>query len=476
MLKVKVRIMPFLKSIIILLILFLAFYLRKENYDTVPHKGESWDEYSYTWVGLSLIKLGVPVGISGIDGYTNEDVRYINVDRVFQSTANGVPTVINKPWFDHPPLLGLLTGFFAQSKGVEVFEEAGTFIIRKPMIFLGTLSVFLLMIIAWIHFDFFTATLAGLIYATVPIVVISSRMVQGENGVIPLMLLSYLFFSLFFKQKKYIYLFLSGVSAGLACLMKLSGISAWLTVSLLLLLEKNKSFNKKIVNIGYFSSIVFSFVSVFFLYGAFYDWSLFQQILRSNSNRFYGIGPEAIFNLITQTKITNIKTMTDAWPMAGWLAWFLIAKESKRSFGEQLIFLALISYLAIYLLFGNYPYGWYALPFWPVLFLALARLFSKNLFKYKNQTVIFLLSMIPFGFGISRLVDITSFQKYSFFWRYFLFLFLLLASLLNQTEFNKTLLYKKLFTLFIILLLSFSLYMNVKYLSLIDVDFWYKIN
>jgi len=258
--------------------------------------------------------------------------------------------------------------------------------------------------------------------------------------------------------------------------MKLSGISVWLTVFLLLFLEKNKSLNKKIINILYFTLIVFSFVSIFFFYGAFYDWPLFWRIFRSNSNRFYGIGSGAVFNLLTQTKITNIKTMATAWPIAGWLAWFLVSKKTKKSFGEKLIFLSLISYLTIYLFFGSYPYGWYAFPFWPILFLALARFFSENLFKCKNQTLVFLLSIIPFGFNLSRLIDINNFQKYNFVWRYFLLFSFLLTLFLNESKPNRAPVIKKAFSLIITLLLLASLYMNIKYLSLIDVDFWYKVS
>jgi len=39
---------------------------------------------------------------------------------------------INYPWFDHPPLMGLLTGGWAYLKGARIFEDTTTSIIRKP--------------------------------------------------------------------------------------------------------------------------------------------------------------------------------------------------------------------------------------------------------------------------------------------------------------------------------------------------------
>jgi len=68
--------------------LVIAFLLRYQNFASVPLPGQSTDEYSNTWVGLSLIRLGMPVGISGLVGIKNYPT-YINPDRILSSTVPG---------------------------------------------------------------------------------------------------------------------------------------------------------------------------------------------------------------------------------------------------------------------------------------------------------------------------------------------------------------------------------------------------
>ena len=89
--------------LVVVVVVFFGLLLRYHGLSRVPLPGESMDEYSYSWVGLSLIRLGVPVGRSGLLGYGGNDYRYVNVDGVFSTTAGGSPLEINKPWFDHPP-------------------------------------------------------------------------------------------------------------------------------------------------------------------------------------------------------------------------------------------------------------------------------------------------------------------------------------------------------------------------------------
>src|SRR3989344_2206661 len=84
-----------------LLILILGFYLRYKNHSLVPLPGESTDEYSNSWVGLSLIQLGLPVGRSGLLGYGGSDPRCIIVGPVYSSTAGGGPLGVNRPRIAH---------------------------------------------------------------------------------------------------------------------------------------------------------------------------------------------------------------------------------------------------------------------------------------------------------------------------------------------------------------------------------------
>lgn len=86
-----------IKIILFGLVIVLSYKLRELKYDVIPTRGQSFDEYSNSWVGLSLIRLGVPVGSSGLAGYDEDIRRYVNVDRVLQSHVVGPNVVVGKP-------------------------------------------------------------------------------------------------------------------------------------------------------------------------------------------------------------------------------------------------------------------------------------------------------------------------------------------------------------------------------------------
>lgn len=456
-----------IQTVVFVSILILSYKLRLFNYDKIPLPGQSMDEYSYSWVGLSLIELGVPVGISGIDGYKNSDLRYINVDRVFQETAKGNPLSIERPWFDHPPLMGVITGGFAYLKGARVFEDTITAFIRKPMVYLGTISVALVGAFTIMNFGFITGVVAMLIYGTMPIAVIGSRMIQAENGLIPMMLLTAIFLSMYLKYKKLRWLWLAGVAAGVGTLFKLSGVASILMVGTVLLINKNKW-----QEIIWFVITALSITSLFFIYGMVYDGETFLNILKSNSNRFYGIGPVAIYDLMTQVKLTHNKYLTDFWPLISWVGLWVLMSKKQKNIGEVILVVAVISYLAIYVFMGSQSFGWYTFPFWPILAMALA-VMIKKMWTEKQQLTIWLWLLIPVGGTIGRLVSINKFQEYAGMWRYGLAV-IIMAMLIGQLKKDQ-----KYFDVFskIVVVITFliAIYLNTKYLGMFDINYWYKM-
>lgn len=446
------------KIISIILVTVLAFLLRYQNFDKVPFPGESMDEYSYTWVGMSLIKIGVPVGVSGIDGYKNTISEYINVDHVYQTTANGNPLTINWPWFDHPPLLGLLTGGFAISKGAINFSDTSIYIIRKPMLILGTISVALLILIGWNIFNFNVGLLAGLFYAFSPVSVVGSRMIQGENGMIPFFLASLLFITLFIKYKYFNLLIFGAIFAGISCLFKLSG-GVTILIGILLLWSKNRD------SIFKFIIISCSIASLFLLYGLSLGFADFLSIFVSNGSRYYGIGPEAIFNLLTQVKITNRKFLTDPLILAGWMSLFSILAKKKFVLGDKVLVISTISYLVIYLVLGSYAHGWYAFPFFPFLMLAFASLANSGF------GIIMILMII--GYQITKFIGIDQFQIHAYYWRYMIGILLIWVLTSKYIFLNNTT--KTVNKILIMFLLIIVVFLNYRYLQTLTVDNWYKV-
>ena len=174
-------------------VLFVGNGLREYSYSEVPNPGETNDEYSFAWLGMSLLSDGYPIAWSGIPGYKTTDYKRINVDGIFDDRPEKPDFPINSPWFDHPPLFGLVTGGYAYFKGIRDFADASVIIIRRPMLKIAALTSFLIFILGWKLLGWVKGLLASLLYSTIPLVVISSRLALAENGYIPLFLLSAIF-------------------------------------------------------------------------------------------------------------------------------------------------------------------------------------------------------------------------------------------------------------------------------------------
>jgi 4-amino-4-deoxy-L-arabinose transferase-like glycosyltransferase len=457
------------KLIIVIAIFFLALFLRKRNYSEIPIPGQSVDEYSYSWVGLSLIKTGVPVGISGLSGYQNQYNRYINIDRYMQFIPSD-PLAINYPWMDHPPLLGLITGTYAHLKGADVFEDTLATFIRKPIILISSISVLLVIIYCWINFSFLTGIFAGLAYASAPLIVLSSRMIQAENAIIPCLLIVMICLSLFIKQKKDFWLIIAAIFSGLATLFKLTGVVCYLLV-FFTLLSKHQKLNKTFFNdFFFFLTISLPISFLFVIYGSVYGLKNFITIFFSNSNRFYGIGSNLLLELVRNQRLTQHKFLPEVWIISGWLAFFISLFKKSIKLTDKISTLAPISYLIIYVLFGSQPYGWYTFPFWPLLIIILSRFLVNGFEKLQYIVPVFIFSIIILGANIARLLGIFEFQPYSNFWRYgvsgVLFFFIFLTILKIKS--------KILIKIILFCLWLGMFYTNLKYLNGIDIQFWWE--
>ncbi len=467
----KKKLIQLVKLGLFVSVLVLALMVRKKNYAEIPIPGQSADEYSYSWVGLSLIRLGMPVGISGIDGYQNSLFRYVNVDRFFQTVSSGDPLEINYPWMDHPPLLGLITGGYAYLSGARVFEDTTTAIIRKPIIIISTLSVALLMVYCWINFGFLTSVTAGLLYATTPLIVLSGRMIQAENAIIPCMLGVMICLSLYLKKRENLWLVGAAVLSGLSTLFKLTGVVNYLLV-LLVLINQHQGLNRKFRDdFGFFLIMALPISFWFVIYGGVYGGENFKNILFSNYNRFYGIGPNSIIELIRNQRLTQHKFLPEAAIIGGWMVFLgRLMKEKIKSLGLNVTILALLAYLVVYILFGSQPYGWYAFPFWPMLIILLAEFLVSGFEKNKRLVPGFFLSVMILGANLAGLINVFEFQPWANYWRIgitLVFLLLILKPVLRVKKLSLS-------RWIILLLIAAVVYTNVAYLNKINLDFWWQ--
>ena len=449
-----------IKIVVGLLIFGLAYKLRLSHYDQIPLKGQSVDEYSYSWVGLSLIRYGVPVGISGLGGYRENNYQYINVDDIYYNgdATDGSPMPINYPWFDHPPAMGLVSGGYAYLKGARVFEDLVTGLIRKPMVILGSLSCVLVYILVTINFSFKQGIMAGLVYAVGPLAVISSRMVQAENGLIVISLLSLCFYSISRKRKGLKWWWLTVLTAGVGIWFKLSARFIGISLLILEITDRKERLNTKKTKVLILAIVLITFLLAFVAYRYVLDWHQFKNILISNSDRVYGIGLNSMFELIRNSKLTNNKFVNDPYY---WMGWIMIFGSFSKMKKNKLFLVPTIVYLCVYIFFGSYAYGWYSFPFIPYLAMATGVMWSNN-----NRLVI-LSNLIIGGFWLDRL-GLNS-QSMIFAWRIGIPMILLVILLGCK---KNSLLYRLMMWVVVLI----NTYLSLMFLATITPESWYGIS
>ena len=175
-----------IKITLVIFILLLGLILRLHNYSVYPQRGASSDEYTYSFLGISLLTKHIPISWSAFTAYKN--LQHLTIDKLY------FPIVY--PYFDHPPFAGIIVGGWSILFGQDSFPEVNLKTVRLVPIFLSTVSQILVFLLAWKIFNFKTGVWALLIYSTTTIFAISSRVVFAENVLTPLMLLAIYLFSL----------------------------------------------------------------------------------------------------------------------------------------------------------------------------------------------------------------------------------------------------------------------------------------
>ncbi len=358
------------RFIILGLILLLGLFLRNHNIYTWPRLGATFDEYAWTWLGINLIQNHVPESWS-------PHAQYKERKHIVYQEAN---FFLVKPYLEHPPLFGLIVGSYALTNGVKDIYDVDLQHIRGLALLLGVLSIFILYVFAAEVYDYKIGLLTSGIYATVPTIVIGSRLVENENFFIPLLLISLFLISRFIKTKKPIYRNTAAVICGLLTLAKVPWIAGALGIVLIFMyLRKYKDAFK-------FLAIVLPIFLLFFIYGVFFNWDLFVNLWNLQLQR-YDLTFNSIFAVFTSPFLAD-RFLIDGWIYFGWFAVFLLSiKNFKKNFMVLLPFLA---YLSIYVFaIPNEPsHGWYRYPFYPFLVVSTA-LFLKDYFT-KNYLLTFL--------------------------------------------------------------------------------------
>ena len=278
------------------------------------------------------------------------------------------------PYFDHPPLNGILVGSWAILNGEKTFESVRISTIRQIPIALGVITSVLTLLLAVKLYDKKTGIWALIIYSTSTIIVMNTRSVFAENLLTPLYLLSLLIFLNVKKKANIKHIVILSILSGLAFWTKELGVTVFISMLLLFMHERFKP--KLIVTFLCLSLILFG---LYPLYGYFYNWKLYTSVVLSQSTRV--IGPNTLNTLLFKPIIVD-KVYFDGWYLLGFISLFssfLNFKANKYLIIPSFVyfFLLLIS------LSKEGDMGWYMIPLFPFFAILSAHLLQDSI-KKKN--------------------------------------------------------------------------------------------
>ncbi len=379
------------KAILVLFILIGAFFLRLHNYAVYPQRGATSDEYTYSFLGVSLLTKGIPISWSHFGAYRNKEI--INIQKI------NFPIV--SPYFDHPPLFGLLVGGWSLMFGQDTFEKVDLKTIRFVPIILSTISSLFVFLIGNRLYNFKIGIWALLIYSTTTFFILNSRVVVAENLLTPFFLFSiYIYLSKKLSIRKIILL---GVLGGLGIWTKVIGASVFLANALFLLAERYKW---KMIAIS--TCIFLLFVAAFIGYGFYFDKDLFWEVQGMQSER--NIGPNTLWTYTLQALIVN-KPYLNGWYFFGLFCLFFLFSDVKKH--KAIIIPSFIYFFLLLLSLTQFGHsGWYMIPLYPFMSLAIAYVISEGI--KKASWIIFLFAIY---IGVSEMqyvyepiFGLTSFQ------------------------------------------------------------------
>jgi 4-amino-4-deoxy-L-arabinose transferase-like glycosyltransferase len=367
------------KSVALVFILLLGFLLRFHNYAVWPRNGATFDEYAWTFLGLSLIRGDAPISWSPHKQYEN---------KILYKNPQGAVFFLASPYLEHPPLFGLLAGGFAHMTGIRTFDDVTPESVRPLALIMGVVSIFAVYLLGASVFGIPTGLFAALLYAISPSVVAGSRLVQNENFFIPLFLLSLYVTLRVIRSPGSRYVYVLFPVLFLLPLAKVPWIAAAVSVSVIFFYNRMAKKGLAALAAGLAGIIVY------ILWGLYWDHRLFVSLMGLQLAR-YDLGYLSAFSLITDPIVTD-RLFTDGLIFAGWTAFMVMASAHIKI--TYPVVLGLLGYLAVFLFaIPNEPgHGWYRYPFYPFLMIALAytviQVWRKN---YVFTMVLLLITGLP---------------------------------------------------------------------------------
>ena len=349
-------------------ILILAAILRFHDYDLVPFHHETADEYQHAWEGWTLFHEGVPRAWS-----TFPDRYPINQTLDFRWFGDRY--VVVRPYFDHPPLFSILVGLLTRVWVPESYPSPWSFlsltlpVARLVPILLSLAGILLLHRLARRYGATESAALlAALVYATLPLIVMSHRLVKAES------LLALLFMGTILAVMRHDETggrgsaLSAAILCGLSLWTKATGVAVPAT-ALLLLLGRRRHRAAALV-----AATSAAFLLLYLLYAAGYDLGIFLKVIQAQATTKW-VGLDAVQDLLAGKVVVK-------WFGRGWYLWLLLAAGVAAFRKERALLVPLLVYGAVIVMTADHRviYGWYRIPIYPFLCVA-AGLYLETLLR-----------------------------------------------------------------------------------------------
>lgn len=355
-------------------IIGIALVARLWGLDKYPAKGETLDEYFWTFLGTSLISEQRPIAWSFFD-YTNRR----------SETISGIEFQIVEPNLDHPPFFALLPGFFQTFLGREWNNPPAIWVMRLPMIVLGIVNLGLFYVLCKRHMAEKWALVGALFYTVTPSVVMGSRLVVADNLLITMMLG---FLILASKTESGRVEIVALLLSALAILTKIPGAAIVIAFCLVDYLKKGNVWKYALAGLGIGAG-------VFLLYGAYFGLDMLLNLqIQQAGGRAIGF---LTFFLLFFLKPEVVNTVfPDGWLLLGTISLFYMAIRFKDSFLRTIAVFGTCYIFALCFLAGETTslfggainggslYGWYKFPLYPIIVFALVW-FWKMVWQEENR-------------------------------------------------------------------------------------------
>ena len=199
-----------------------------------------------------------------------------------------------------------------------------------------------------------------------------TKFVFAENLLTPIFLGAILFFLHVKGRMRISHVIILGFLAGLAFWTKELGIAVYGSLIALFFYEK-----LKLKQVFILTFISLSIISLYLVYGYYYNWELFSAIVFAQGNR--DLGPTTLNMLFFNPVIVN-KQYFDGWYLLGFVSFFASFADIKKH-----IYILLPSsvyfFLMLFSLTSHGEMGWYMIPLFPIFSLLSGNLLCNNVKK-----------------------------------------------------------------------------------------------